>query len=424
MRGGKLCHNADIARAKLRSVRLLFALYVHQLAHTLGLARAAVHHRRIGLQRTADYLYIAHLAHKRIGHGFKDIRAQRFGGIARDLHRIAVAVFPCTARGLRRAGQQLLDAVHHHARAHKRRRAAAHHGRDGAGLYARTHAVDQLLACERLALEEFFHQSVVCFGHGLAHGLDKAVFPVAVLGQRYLAARIAREAVGLIFDHIYKDAAAGLLHRHYNRAYGRAECRLQLFKHLIEIGMLRIDFGNVDHPAFVLFQRQLVCLLRAHCQAAARGYGDQHALGGLNALVHPQLKIKQARRVQQIDLHTLMLDGRHGQRKRRAASGLLGIEVAHGVPVLHTAQSVGALCSVHHCFNKTGLARAAVPCNEYVSDVIACVIHTTTLFSVAQKTRNSNLYKNGTPIIPLLLEKVTRKAPPGVPNLARKDCTV
>ena len=106
------------------------------------------------------------------------------------------------------------------------------------------------------------------------------------------------------------------------------------------------------------------------------GYTQQAApVGGADALVQTQLKIKQTRRVDQIYFYAVILDRRYGQRQGCAALGLLGVVIAYGVPVFHTAQAVGALGGKQQRFGEAGFPGAAVARYEDVSDVIVCVIH-------------------------------------------------
>ena len=375
LRGRQLGNGTDVARADLRRIRLLFSFHEHQLAHTFGLARAAVYHRRVRLERAADNLDIAHLTHKRVCYCFEYICAQRVFRLAGDLHFVSVAVRRNAPSAARCAGQQLFDVAQHHVRTRQRSGAAAEYRRDGARFNAYAHTLRQLLLREGLTLEEFLHQRVIGLGHSLAHGLDQPVLPMAVFGHRHFAGRAVDVAVRLGFDQVHKHAAAGLLDGHDHRTDGRAELRFQLFKYFIEIGMLGVDFRDVDHTALAVFQRQLVRLLRTDGEAAAAGHCNEHALGGADALVQTQLKIKQTRRVDQIYFYAVILDRRYGQRQGCAALGLLGVVIAYGVPVFHTAQAVGALGGKQQRFGEAGFPGAAVARYEDVSDVIVCVIH-------------------------------------------------
>ena len=392
---GQFRHRADVAGGDGICVDLLFTFYIDDLAQALRLAGAGVDRRGIGGQLAADHFHIAQFAHKGVGHGLENVRAQGAVGRALHLHGVAVPVSRLGAAGAVGAGQQFFDAPQHIVQPGQLGGGAAEHGRDGALLGAAAHAFGQLLLGKGLALEEFFHQLVAGLGHGFAHGLQQALGAVAVAGHRHLArCAVGGVSVGLFGDEVQVHAAAGLVHRDHHGAHGGAEMGLQVLEHFIEIRVFGVHLADIDHTALAVFQRQIVSFLRTHRQAAAGRYGDQHALGGLHALVHAHLKIEQAGRVQQVDLHAVILHRGHGQGQGRMPLGLFGVEVADGVAVFHTAQAVGPFRQIQQRLGQRRFAAARVAGDEDVADVVVCIVHKLTLLPCRPSDTAGNLYKN------------------------------
>ena len=375
--GGQLGHCADVARADGGGVGLLFALDVEQLAHALGLAGTGIYQSTVALQGAAGHLHIGQLAHEGIGHGLEYIGSQRTGGITGDLHRLTGGILSQNSGYIRRAGQQDLQVVQQHVQALLVHGAAAEHGGDGAAAAALGQAVHDLLGGEGLAGEELLHQFVVGLGHGLAHGGDQALQTVAHLGQLHLHLLAALILEGLLAEQVHiQDGAVVLPHGHNAGADAGAELGFQVFQNLVVVGVFQIGLVHEDDLALAVFLGQMERLFRANGHTRTGRHGDQHTLCCMDALVHAQLKIKQAGGVDEIQLHTVVLHGGHSSRQAGVTLLLLGIKVAHGVAVLYGAGTlhfrVGA---EQQCFDQGGLAAAGMAGYQDVSDVFVGVIH-------------------------------------------------
>src|SRR5262249_13110940 len=80
-----------------------------------------------------------------------------------------------------------------------------------------------------------------------------------------------------------------------------------------------------------------------------------------------------AGRIEHVDLDVAPLDRRHRERNADALLRLLGLEVADGVPVLDGAHPGGGAGGEQHRLEERGLARAAVPYQQDVTDVLGLV---------------------------------------------------
>ena len=94
-----------------------------------------------------------------------------------------------------------------------------------------------------------------------------------------------------------------LHNRDDERADRRAERRLQILEHFVEVGVLRVHFVDKEHFRFAHRIGQLIRLLRADGHARTRGNNDQNALGRPHALIHAGGEVEQSRRIDQIDLN-------------------------------------------------------------------------------------------------------------------------
>ena len=375
--GGQLGDNADVAGGNGSSVGLLFAADDEGLAHALRLAGAGVDSVAGGGQLAGQHLDKAHLAHERVGHGLKDVGAQRGSGIGSDVDRVTVLILAHGSGGVS-AGQQDVHVVQQHIQRLVVDGAAAEYGGDLAAADARGHALDDLLGGERLTLEELFHQGFVGLGDGLAHGLDQTLEAMADVGQVDLDLLAALVLKGFLAEQVdVGDGAVVQADRHDTGADAGAELDLHLLQDLEVVGVFQVGFGDKDHPRLVVFKGQLVGFLGADGDAGTAGHADQHAFGGHDTLGCAGLEIEQAGHIDEVIFDALVLNGDNAGVQRCLAADLFGVEVAGGGAVLNTAHALGRAAHVQQGFGQRGFAAASVAGDQNVADVFACIVHGT-----------------------------------------------
>lgn len=101
-----------------------------------------------------------------------------------------------------RAGQQLVHIEQQHIQCLHIHGAAAEHGGDQAVLNALAHTLHDLLGGKGFAAEKLFHQLIVGFCNGLAHGLDQALETVADVRQVYLNLLATLVLEGLLAEQV------------------------------------------------------------------------------------------------------------------------------------------------------------------------------------------------------------------------------
>ena len=198
--GHQLGHCTDVTGTDAVGVHLLLADDGEGLADLFRLAGAGVDQRLTGGHLAADHPQVAQFAHERVGHGLEHIGG---GGLclgAVELYGLAVGVLGQGAGLVLRAGQQLVHIEQQHIQCLHVHGAAAEHGGDQAVLNALAHALHDLLGGKGFAAEELFHQLIVGFRNGLAHGLDQALETVADVRQIHLDLLAALVLEGLLAE--------------------------------------------------------------------------------------------------------------------------------------------------------------------------------------------------------------------------------
>jgi hypothetical protein len=372
----QLCHCADITGTDAVVFDLLLAKDSQGLGDLFHLAGAGVGQRFACGHLAADNAQIAQLAHERVSHGLKDVGGSGLILGAVQFHRLAVGVLGQRAGLVLRAGQQLVHIEQQHIQCLHVHGAAAEHGGDQAVLNALAHALHDLLGGKGFAAEELFHQIIVGFCNGLAHGLDQALETVADVRQVYLNLLAALVLKGLLAEQVDVHRGAVIqLCRHDTGADGGAEADLHILKDLEVVGVFQIALGHEHHGGLAVLAGQLERLFCAHGNAAAAGHAHQHALGGADALVLACFKVEQTRCIDQVVLDALVLHRHNGRRQAGLALCFLGIKVRNRGTVLNPAHTLGSARKIDQCFGQRGLAAAGMAGNQNIADVVACVFH-------------------------------------------------
>ena len=363
---------ADVAAGELLDLGVLLALGNVQAAELLGLARAGVDHRHIGLDGAGEHLDVGILA-VLVGNGLEDERGRQCAGRDDELGGLAVLILSHEGAGVLRLGKKLDDGIHQDTGAHALKGGAAHDGEEGEILHALAQALDHLGIGEILAGEELLHELLARLGDGL---LERVV-ELIKHGK-------------LVLGHFDLDAAAGgvelerALMQHVDDADDLlvlvpdggddggdvlAEALAQRGESGVIVGVLLIDLGDVDQTGesilFAIFPR----LLRADADAGLGRADDDGGIGSLNGLRSLAGKVETAGHVEHVDLAAVIFHGSHCQRNGDLAADLFGIVVANGVAVGNLTQTVRAAGQKQHSFSEGGLAAAAVAKQHDIANV-------------------------------------------------------
>ena len=166
---------ADVTRADIGGILLLFAFHRHHLGDSLLVAGAHINKRGFGGNLAGDHFKIRKLSYKGVGDGFEHNSGRRSVLIDRKLHHIAVGIQPDLVALFRGGRSQPHQAVQQLVNTERINRVAAEHGADGAAFNAPADAYDNLLGGKSLAGEVFFKHFVAGFGHRLINSGPQAL---------------------------------------------------------------------------------------------------------------------------------------------------------------------------------------------------------------------------------------------------------
>ena len=367
----QLCHCADIAGTDAVVFDLLLAQNSQGLSDLFHLAGAGVGQRFACGHLAADDAQIAQLAHEGVGHSLEDVGSGRLALCTGQLDGFAVGILSQNAVVLR-AGQQLMHIEQQHIQCLHVHGAAAEHGGDQAVLNALAHALHDLLSGKGFAAEELFHQLIVGFCNGLAHGLDQALEAVADVRQVYLNLLAALVLEGLLAEQV--DVHRGAVIQLCRHDAG-AEADLHVLKDLEVVGVFQIALGHEHHGGLAVLAGQLERLFCAHSNAAAAGHAHQHALGGADALVLACFKVEQTRCIDQVVLDALVLHRHYRRRQAGLALCFLGIKVRNRGTVLNPAHTLGSARKIDQCLGQRRFAAAGMARDQDIADVVACIFY-------------------------------------------------
>ena len=137
--------------------------------------------------------------------------------------------------------------------------------------------------------------------------------------------------------------------------------------------MLVIHFIDKKQFGDSFFRSGGKCLFAADRDAAFAGNDDDGAARGADALAHAAGKVKQTRRVQQIDLDILPLDRQNGGGHGRLAADLLGIKITDRIAVRDTSETVGLTGKIKGGFSQRRFARAGMTHQGDIADVFGII---------------------------------------------------
>ena len=225
----------------------------------------------------------------------------------------------------------------------------------------------------RLALEVLLHERLVGLGDQVGELLASGLGGGGELGgdvEDLLA--VALVVIGLHADDVDDAAEVGLfthgdLHGTHavtelrvERRHDRREVRVLLVHPVDEHGARDSDSSG-DPPETVSLDL-----------GSGDGVDDEERhLGRFHAGDGVAYEVGIAGGVDDVDLDTVVNDGRQGEVDRELALDLFRIVVETGVSVVHGSQALGCAGQVEHRFGKRRLARTAVSDEYDVADFIS-----------------------------------------------------
>ena len=368
---------ADVAAGELLDLGGLLAAHHIQAAQLLAGAGAGVDHGEIRRDGAGEHLHEGVLA-VLIGHGLKDERGGHAAGRDNELLGLAVGTGGLVIVALHGVGQQIHDVVHEHEGAHAVDGGAAQHGEQAQLPDALAQALDHLGVGEVLAAEELIHELLAGLGHGLLEGVVELGDDVhLVLGHLDLHALEVLHLVGALVQHV--DQAGDMLvlipDGHHQGSDLLAEALTQGLEGGVVIAVVLIGLGDIQEAGHIALFAVLPRLLQANGHAVLGRADNDGGVGGTQCLHHLTGKVKCTRGIQHIDAAALVLQGRHGGGKGNLTLDLLGVVIAHGISVGHTAHAVDGAGYIQQALRQGGLTVSAVTQQTDVADVLYRIAH-------------------------------------------------
>ena len=270
-------------------------------------------------------------------------------------------------------GQQIHHVVHQHQAAHAVDSRAAQHGEQTQLPHALAQALDHLGIGEVLAAEELVHELLAGLGHGLLQGVvELGDDGHLVLGDLDLHPLEVLHLIGALVQHV--DDAGDLLvlvpDGDHQGGDLLAEALTQGIEGGVVVAVVLIGLGDVDKTGHIPLFAVFPGLLQTHGDTVLRGADDHGGVGGPQGLHDLAGEIKSARGVQHVQAAARELQRRHGGGQGDLPLGLLGIIIADGVAVSHTAHPVDGAGHIKQALRQGGLTAAAVAQQADVADVL------------------------------------------------------
>ena len=368
---------ADVAAGELLDLGGLLAPHDIQAAQLFSGAGAGVDHGQVGGDGAGEDLHERVLA-VLVGNGLEHEGGGHAAGGDHELLGLAVGAGGLVVVALHGIGQQVHDVVHQHQGAHAVDGGAAQHGEQAQLPDALAQALDHFGVGEVLAAEELVHELLAGLGHGFLQGVVELSDDVLLVGGDLdLHPLEVVHLIGALVQHVDQagDPLVGVPDGDHQGSDLLAEALPQGLEGGVVVGVVLIGLGNIDKTGHIPLFAVLPRLLQANGDTVLGGADDDGGIRGPQSLHDLTGKIKGARGIQHIDPAALVLQGRHSGGKGDLALGLLGIVVADGVAVHHTAHAVQGAGHVKQALCQGGLTVSAVTQQADVADVLYRIAH-------------------------------------------------
>ena len=369
--GRELGHSTDIAAGNFLDFGCLLAANRVQMANLFRGIHAMIEQRHILLDGTGNNLEVAESA-VLIRSGLEHKCTRRAVRVARNLNEI-VAFLANFYFALIRRRHVIADALERCNGADTGCRSAAEYRNDRALKHALTQTSNQFFIRELLACEITLHQILRQLCHALAQS-GALLVNLCHHGfrNRNLLAFVALHVVRLADNTV--DNADGLAVALENRDNDRnnvcAERLLQLVQRCIIIGIFFVNFRNIKRTRLALVCQTLPRLFRANARSGLARNDNQTGFTHAQCALYFAFKIKEARRIQHIDLAAAVFYRRHCGGNRELSADLLRVIVTNGISVRDLSHAVCRLGHIQHAFDQGSLAFSAVSHYTNVADFI------------------------------------------------------
>ena len=143
----------------------------------------------------------------------------------------------------------------------------------------------------------------------------------------------------------------------------------------VEVAVVLVHFGDIDEPGQLTRVELLPCPLRAHAQAALGVAYDDAQLRDPQRLLHIAGEIKVTRRIQHVDLASVVFHGSNAGGNGDLALDLFRVVVTDGISIGGATLTVQRTDRIQHIFDEGGLAVPTVTQQGDVTNILHGIAH-------------------------------------------------
>ena len=148
---------------------------------------------------------------------------------------------------------------------------------------------------------------------------------------------------------------------------------MESFNGLIEVCIFTIHLVDDDHAGHLSLFAHAHSLFGADNGTGYCTANDDRGICKLHCFVNFAIEIKEAGRIDEVDLRTVPLKGCNCGADGDVPLDLLGVIVGNGGTVINLAHAIEKPCIKEHCFGQSGLTFSAVTENTDVADFISLI---------------------------------------------------
>ena len=222
-------------------------------------------------------------------------------------------------------------------------------------------------------VEELFHK---LFGNGSClHKLHAHLFDLVCVGSRD-SDLCGLAALGLVSGAVNEvDNAGAVRQGDHDRADGCAVFLFKCRKDSVEIAVLFVDLGDVEHCGNACGLEVFPASFRSNGDAVLSRAEDDAGLNNADSGENVADEVKVTRAVENIDLAAAEVYGSDGSCNCDLTLDFFGVIVADGISVGDLAHTVDSAGREQHALSKAGLTAVAVTHEADVADVFGFVAH-------------------------------------------------